>query len=322
LTKVKKKTQTKFNMKFRSKKQPTQTITVLKKSWRKNRWWPTYWGSSNYVTGTEPIPEEWDADCNVEVRGDSQAPEPSIISLDPGVRTFMTGYDVNGRVVEWSPKDISKLYRLLKCLDKMQSMAALKSTRHRKRYRLRKAMVRQRRRIRHLVDEMHKKCAKWLCENYHGILLPEFNSSEMVKRGRRRLGNKSVRKMLTWSHYRFKQRLLAKAREYPWVKVIIVTEEFTSKTCGCCGSINIKLGGSKVFRCRDCKMILDRDVNGARNIWLKWMTELRARCEAVGLDFNLRDFIEDDDKMILDLSPEDLTLLSLMGLPSGDKYAH
>ena len=83
----------------------------------------------------------------------------------------------------------------------------------------------------------------------------------------------NVRKMMTLSHYRFKQYLMSKVREYPGVKVLIVTEEFTSKTCGRCGVENNKLGSSKVFKCGECDLKIDRDHNGARNILIKTLTE-------------------------------------------------
>ena len=62
--------------------------------------------------------------------------------------------------------------------------------------------------------EVHKRLAKWLCENYRCVLIPEFKTSQMVRRDQRKLRSKTVRQMLTWSHYRFRQRLLSKAREY------------------------------------------------------------------------------------------------------------
>lgn len=55
----------------------------------------------------------------------------------------------------------------------------------------------------------------------------------------RKLHSKSVRAMLTWSHFRFKQHLLHKIREYPpSTRVVLVDESFTSKTCGGSGCIN------------------------------------------------------------------------------------
>jgi putative transposase len=49
--------------------------------------------------------------------------------------------------------------------------------------------------------------------------------------------------------------------------VRVVGEPGTSKTCGNCGRCNDNLGGSKIFTClkKWCKVVIDRDVNGARN---------------------------------------------------------
>src|SRR5207248_11704757 len=79
--------------------------------------------------------------------------------------------------------------------------------------------------------------------------------------------------MLTWSHFRFRQYLLHKSHEYPWCKVVICTEEYTSKTCGRCGVINKNLGLSKTFQCPSCGATIDKDVNGDRNVLLKYITE-------------------------------------------------
>jgi putative transposase len=51
----------------------------------------------------------------------------------------------------------------------------------------------------------------------------------------------------------------------------IVTEEYTSKTCTKCGNIKYDLYGAETYRCSngECNLILDRDINGARNIYIK-----------------------------------------------------
>eukprot|EP00961_Rhodomonas_salina_P239212 3231609-Rhodomonas_salina.1 len=38
-----------------------------------------------------------------------------------------------------------------------------------------------------------------------------------------------------------------------------------SRTCGHCGHWHEGLGGARVFRCPQCSVEIDRDVNGARN---------------------------------------------------------
>ena len=122
-----------------------------------------------------------------------------------------------------------------------------------------------------------KKLTKWLCESYETVLLPAFEMSQMLRKGQRRIGTKTARAMATWWHYRFKQRLLNKAREYPWCKVLVVDEQYTSKTCGKCGHIHQLLRGSEVFKCPivGCKFEADRDVNGARNIFIRFATLYR-----------------------------------------------
>ena len=73
--------------------------------------------------------------------------------------------------------------------------------------------------------------------------------------------------MLGWAHYQFRQCLVAKAEELG-VHIIIQNEAYTSKTCSWCGKIQ-KIGGSKVYNCRNCRTVMDRDENGARGIFLR-----------------------------------------------------
>ncbi len=100
------------------------------------------------------------------------------------------------------------------------------------------------------------------------VIIPEFNGGAMSRRKGRKIGSKTVRQMLTWSHSRFRQRLTFKAEELG-KKVVFVSEAWTSKTCSSCGWVDAKLGGRKVFRCRGCGLVIDRDVNGARGIFLR-----------------------------------------------------
>jgi putative transposase len=202
---------------------------------------------------------------------------PRVLSLDPGVRTFMTGYDPSGYVFEWGKNDMQCLYRLGLHMDTLISRCDAKETKHRKRYTLRKAIGRLRIRIKNLVSEVHRKMAKWIVQNFTLVLIPAFGVSNMVQKTnskgqKRKIRSKTVRQMLTWSHYRFRQLLLSKAEEYPQCQVKVVEEPYTSKTCSNCGYIHQKLGSSKVFKCPRCCMEMDRDFNGARNIWLRWLT--------------------------------------------------
>ena len=56
-------------------------------------------------------------------------------------------------------------------------------------------------------------------------------------------------------------------------KLVIVTEEYTSKTCGKCGTLHPNLGSKKKYECGSCGMEMDRDINAARNIMMKYISE-------------------------------------------------
>ncbi|KAK9324887.1 hypothetical protein V1517DRAFT_315989, partial [Lipomyces orientalis] len=139
---------------------------------------------------------------------------PRVISLDPGVRSFLTGYTPDGEVVELGKGDVGHIYRLCHRMDDLQSRYSVKRFDRRKKWRMRRAAAMIRRRIRNLVDDMHCGTARYLSSSFNLILLPTFPTQQMIGRGRRRIRSKTARAMATWAHYRFQKRLMDKAREY------------------------------------------------------------------------------------------------------------
>ena len=103
-----------------------------------------------------------------------------------------------------------------------------------------------------------------LATNYSEIYLPKFESQKLTKN----LNKTSNFNLLNLQHYRFKERLRFQCFEQG-SKLVDCTEEYTSKTCTQCGELNDTLGCSEQFRCPKCNLSIDRDVNGARNIYLK-----------------------------------------------------
>ena len=91
----------------------------------------------------------------------------------------------------------------------------------------------------------------------------------MVEKQGRKLRAKSVRSMLTLAHFRFKQRLKA-AVPACGKHVIDVNEAYTSKTVSRTGEIK-KIGGAKMIR--SGHVVLDRDINGARGIFLRALVD-------------------------------------------------
>jgi putative transposase len=188
------------------------------------------------------------------------------VSLDPGVRAFQTGYSPDyGVCFKIAHKDMSYIFRLCKYLDRLVSKRSTTIGRAR---RMKLAEARLRLRIKHLVDEVHWKTIRFLLTRFRNIIIPPFEVSQMVTKNDRKISNKTVRQMLTWRHYVFRQRLMQKALLAD-VNVYVRTEEYTTKTCSACLKLNHDVGSSKTFKCPHCHVTTDRDANGSRNIFLK-----------------------------------------------------
>lgn len=277
----------KLTPKFRSCRKPVLSFKLQSQNWRGGTTYPTHKTESGIklrelkVNASEEIPEAIESDFNVildrgrwfitytveEERLSNH--HQQAIALDPGVRTFLTGFDGN-KVIELGNGSIDRIVKLCKRLDRIQLETAKAKGRDKKRerFKLRKLAQQIRIKIRNLVDECHKKTAAFLTDNYSQVIIPDFKTSSMVYKARRKINSFTARSLLTWAHYRFKQRLIHQAVKRG-CQVILVTEEYTSKTCSKCGQIHNRLGGNKKFICPNCSHKIDRDANGSINIFLK-----------------------------------------------------
>lgn len=131
--------------------------------------------------------------------------------------------------------------------------------------------MRVRLKVRNLIGEIHKKLVKRLREKYKVVLLSSFETSGMFGSGQQKINSKTVCGMVAWSHYRFCQRIINKVRVCKRT-LIVCGDAYTSKTGGQCGVLHPKLGGSKTCVCPSCNVVVDRDMNGAPNILLRYLT--------------------------------------------------
>jgi putative transposase len=263
---------------YRNRKDPYQTCYIPKSAVVQGGIYPKLAGKMHYG---EALPEEFQ-DCELSWQqgrwflcvpfktmvqmGENQA---RIVALDPGIRNFLSFFspELAGVI---GAHDFGRMVRLCQHLDKLLSKIA-KSPNKKQRYRMRKAARRMRWKIRDLRDEIHAKAARFLVNHFDIILIPEFETSQMAKRGQRKLSSKSVRSMMTWAHFIFKQRLKAVAIEAGKI-VIEVNEAYTSKTCSWSGEM-VNLGSSEIIYGSD-GTTMHRDLNGARGIFLRALAEL------------------------------------------------
>lgn len=181
-----------------------------------------------------------------------------VISSDPGVRTFHTLYDPVDQVCYKVGKNAqNKIFNNMLKLDFMVSSKKCK-----------KKSLKCRLRIQHLQDELHWKVAHWLCKQYKKIVIPVFGSKNMVLKSTRNIQTKTVRHISALCHGKFLEKLKTKAQEFA-SDIQIVSEKYTTMTCGNCKHLDRSIGSNKQWICKHCNWFHDRDINASRNILLK-----------------------------------------------------
>ncbi len=201
--------------------------------------------------------------------------------MDPGMRAFQQLYGLDhiiaiGENMYWpimeKLKKIESMDKQLKDDSKARKNKRVQNRQSKKiskttRKNLRKAISRTHVKIKDMVSEMHNKLSIFLCKSYDRIMVTNFSSRKV--NGKQKGLPKNHKKVLgKLSHYNFRQRLSQKCKEYR-CQYLEVTEEYTSKTCCKCGKINNNLGKKKKFKCDSCDLSIDRDTNGAINIFIK-----------------------------------------------------
>lgn len=200
-----------------------------------------------------------------------------IISLDPGIRTFLTGVN-EANNVEIGKDAQLKIKTLLSRIDKISNLEdnKIKTKKEPKNENHRKNLINiweqnkislHQRKIVQYVDELHWKSINYLTKNYKNIVIGDMSIKGISSKD----GNLvKISKRIGYSlkFYKFKQRLAYKCGVKK-IGYLEVDESYTSKLCSRCGNENKNLGGSKIYCCEKCGLILDRDANGARNIYMK-----------------------------------------------------
>jgi putative transposase len=206
--------------------------------------------------------------------------------VDPGIRTFMTSFGNQG--CQEYEHDSDRIAILDKKLANLKNKDGIYKSKKRKliqrkihgcmRYfikeqhhpRIRKRKLwKIEKQKENLINEIHWKTIHAILECNDIIFYGDIQSHNIVRRKKNRNVNRNTNNM---KFYLFKQRLQYKSTELG-KKVILVKENYTTKTCSFCGSINHP-GVSKIYECKNCKRKVGRDVNAAKNILMKGILSL------------------------------------------------
>ena len=181
------------------------------------------------------------------------------ISIDPGIRTFMTGISEN-EIIKIGNNVIDKLKSYHERIDETNKIEDEKH-KHKK-------QKLYRRKIKNLVDELHWKTISILIKKYKNVLIGDMSVKGIVSNESSKLGKMIKRISYSLKFYEFRQRLENKCKINK-IGYKCINEKFTSKLCSNCGWENKNLGSNKIFICKCCLKMIDRDVNGGRNIYIK-----------------------------------------------------
>ena len=181
------------------------------------------------------------------------------ISLDPGIRCFLTGYTES--------KDIKIGENLMSTITKhLNKIDRIKNKKHNISKKLKqKIEKKQYFKIKNKVDDMHWKTIKYLITNNKQILIGNLSTKKISSNKTGNLPDMSKRVGSSMSLYKFKQRLEYKCGINK-TKYKEIDESYTSKTCSNCGNFKKDLGTNKIYKCNKCGMKIDRDINGSRCI--------------------------------------------------------
>jgi putative transposase len=182
--------------------------------------------------------------------------------IDIGVRTFLTTYSKNA-CYEFGVNTNKIIDRINKRLDNIQKS---KDENKISKEKYKKLNYKYRDKLFNLIKDMHNKTANYLLSCYETIIIGKVSIKKMVSNLTGNLHDIVKRRLLALSHYRFRMKLHSMSKKFG--STIIETNEYlTSKCCSNCQNIKDDLGCSKIYECKKCNMILDRDINASINIY-------------------------------------------------------
>lgn len=183
----------------------------------------------------------------------------SAIGVDLGVKTLLTGVDDHGNVITVAgPKALRSSLRRLRRASRAHSRKAKGAANRRKatarlaRIHARVANVR--------ADALHK-ATGGLASRYETVAAENLNVAGMTR-------NRRLARAIADQGFGQARRMLAYKTTWNGGQLVLASRFYpSSKTCSACSAVKAKLTlKDRVFMCDACGLVLDRDVNAARNL--------------------------------------------------------
>jgi transposase len=175
-----------------------------------------------------------------------------IVAIDAGWNTLLTYYSPDNEWGEICPGIKKKLDSLRTKINKIKSLNITQKTKI-------KAVKKRTNYITNMMDDLHWKICHWLLSKYRKIIISRLYVANVSKTAKQTQADLNL--------CQFVNRLIDKSIEYKNSEIHICKEHYTSQACTKCLSLNTVKDST--VKCKDCKFEIHRDLNGARNIFLK-----------------------------------------------------
>jgi len=208
-----------------------------------------------------------------------QKKNQAVCSIDPGGIIPWTIYDHNeNQIINMFPNEINYFKKMNHYIDKNTSKIdqlknnynnSFNSNNENEIFQLQEKNERLHERIEDKIRDLQNKLVKYLTNKYDIIFISYFPIGEISKISNR----KTNRILFSWNHYKFRNRL--KSKSYINNNLVIeVSEHYTSKCCSNCKYYDPSpFKENRLFVCKQCGLIADRDENGSKNILFKYGKE-------------------------------------------------
>ena len=177
------------------------------------------------------------------------------IGVDLGVKTLAVISD--GRVIE-NPKHLAAAQRRLTTASRSYARTQRGSAGRRH---AAERLAKLHARVGYLRKDALHKLTTDLARSHGTLVIEDLNVAGMVR-------NHSLARAISDASFgEFRRQLAYKAVKFGSTLVVADRWMPSSKTCSNCGTVKTKLSlGERTFRCEHCDLILDRDLNAARNL--------------------------------------------------------
>ena len=204
--------------KWRYRKMHSQTIEIRARAINLLdggvSFWPTFFGVNDKVFKIKDNLESFEYSCRLQkehtgkyylivpyYHEKTKSKATKTCSIDPGIRTMLTGYDPEGVIFEFGT-ELDRIIKRWVIIDKIKGQLRTYHSNRTRRYAKKRKMLNTYGKIKRMISDCHHKTSKWISEHYNKVLLPFLRTKDLV--AGKRLAPQVKRRLFAWSHYRSK----------------------------------------------------------------------------------------------------------------------